>query len=114
MQIITNNKPREVIRGYELTEKERAEFDYLAPEDLDMSRFIRYRGEVHPLSDFDRIVPWSRAVGFEHRADDDSPLLSWSGIMTDSYFSGLVIRWAKDDCTGEPDFDRVIIGRVYS
>lgn len=114
MQIITNNNPRDIIRGYELTAKERAEFDYLAPDDLDMAGFIRYRGEVHPLADFVRIVPRARAVGFEHGADDDSPLLSWFGIMTDSYFSGLVIRWAKDDCTGEPDFERVIVGRVYS
>lgn len=117
MQIITNHKPRDIIRGYELSEKERAEFDYLAPDDLDTSGFIRYRGEVYPLADFVRIIHPGKepalcgpCAHFDHMDD----LRDWDAILTDSYFSGLLIRWAKDECTGEPDFDRVIIGRVYS
>lgn len=112
MNIITNNKPRDIVRGYELTAKEAAEFDYLAPDDLATAEFIKYRGEVYLLADFVRIAPRARAVGFEHGADDSSPLLSWSGILTDSYFSGLVLRFADDN--GRPDFERVIVGRVYS
>ena len=47
MQIITNNKPRELIYGYQLTEKEYQDFDYLGEygsEGMMLEQFIRYKG----------------------------------------------------------------------
>ena len=102
MDITTNNVPRPVIYACELSEKDRAEFDYLSDND----ELVRYRGELHALADFVRIKPRAKAVGFEHPADPDSPLLQWHGIATDSYFSAHVIRYCDD-----PEW--VVIGRVY-
>jgi len=116
ISIRTNNVPRDIISEYELTKKEQAEFDYLDWEAMkrgeDSHSFVRYRGELCSLSDFVRIVPRSNCVGWEHGVDEDSPLLKWDGIRTDSFFSGLVIRWAKNDWNGQPDFERVVIGLV--
>ena len=57
-KIITNNVPRDVIDASELTLKEQARFDYLDWPALergeDSASFIRYRGEIYDLSEFDR------------------------------------------------------------
>ena len=98
MEIVTNNQPRHLIYKYELSEREQAEFDYLDATD----ELFRYKGELYPLADFVRIAPRAHAVGFEHPADVDSPLLGWHGIRTDSYFSALVVR--------SVDADSVIVG----
>jgi hypothetical protein len=108
--IKTNNQARDVLRSYDLTEKERAEFDYIEGiNDADcFASFFRYKGQVYDLGEFVRLVERSKQVGFEHGCDDGSPLLKWRGIMTESYFSGLLVRYAESDC------ESVIVGRYYS
>lgn len=101
MNIVTNNVPRHIIYKYELTEREQAEFDYLDATD----ELFRYKGELHPLTDFVRIAPRAHAVGFEHPADADSPLLAWHGIATSSYWTALVVKYLSDD-------EAVIVGRA--
>lgn len=109
MKIITNNKPRELLHGWDLTEAERKELDYIAPYDdenawcNETNRFFRYRGEVYDTNQFIRIVPMSEGAGFCHGVEDDSPLLKWDGIQTDSYFSGVVVRYAED-------FESIVVG----
>ena len=109
MEITTNNKPRAILYGYELTEKEYQDFDYLGEyqsDDMQMAQFIRYRNELYYLGDFVRIEkPGQRTSHFTH-TDYDGSLSKWDGILTDSYFSGIVIKWADDD------FETVIVGRV--
>lgn len=111
--IKTNNVPRDIINAHELTEKERSEFDWIdwgaIERGEDSAEFVRYRGELYPLSDFVRIVPRSNCTGFQHGVDEDSILRHWDGIRTDSFFSGIVLKYAKDDCE-RFDSERVIVG----
>ena len=103
MNIKTNNVPRDIIYGFELSQNERKEFDYYSDEEIQESTFFRYRGEIYDIGEFTCIAPRSRAYGFVHGVDSDSPLLKWDGIMTDSYFSGIVIKHVDN-------FERVIVG----
>lgn len=108
MQIITNNQPRELVCLADLPDRDRADFDYIDGDDQFTDRMVRYKGAWYDLSEFVRIVKRSREhIGWGHGVDDDSPLLAWDGIATDSYFSATVCRYAADG-------ERVIMGRVYS
>lgn len=115
MKIITNNKPREVIHAHELSPDERDDFDYLdwsaIDEGSDSASFFRYRGELYDIGEFSRIIPpGARRV---HPMECQDPnLQGWDGYLTDSYFSGMVIRWARD--SGRIDADYVIVGRFVS
>ena len=113
MTIKTNNVPRELLSGWELTQEERLELDYIADEDdneswgNEVNRFFRYNGDIYDTNEFVRIVPRSQCVGFEHGVEPDSPLLKWDGIQTDSFFSGIVIRY----CEG---YESVVVGLALS
>lgn len=93
LEITTNNVPREVIDGFTLSEKERAEFDFVdwakVEEGTDSASFVRYRGDLLYLNDFLR---------------DGCPS-GWDGVFPDSHWSGLVVRYASPEC------DMVVIGR---
>jgi hypothetical protein len=97
--IITNNVPRDVIDAYELTPKEREEFDYLDWKKIelleDSAQFFRYKGELYDLGDFQRV------------GTADGNFLDWDGFITDSFFSGILIRYVDE-------FERVVVGRFYS
>lgn len=94
--IRTNNVPRDLIDAWELSPKERTKFDYLGWQALedghDSATFFRYKGALYDLGEFQR-VPFSY-----------SPFASWDGYMSDSYFSGLVVRFVDD-------MDRCVVGR---
>lgn len=94
-RIITNNVPRLLIDAYELTEREREQFDYLDWRAIDAGEdgvtFFRYRGRLYSLSEFMR-----------------TDLAGWDGIATDSFFSGTVVRFLPDD------EDRVVVGTVLA
>lgn len=86
MDIKTNHKPRPIIYGFELTDKEREDFDYYDdPEELDSASFFKYRGQVYDLAEFMRI-------------DENSPLaaLGYDGQKGDSFFSGTLVKLS--DC----------------
>ena len=97
--IVSNNVPRPILRDYELTPAERAEFDYLDWASIEAGRdsasFARYRGELYDLGEFQspRGLP------------TDSPLTCWDGYQSDSYFSAVLIRYASAE--------EVILGRYY-
>lgn len=83
--IKTNNVPRDIIYGYELTDKERAEFDYIEDTNEFMGHsFIRYKGYVYDLSEF-ITVPEDMVPG------------QWDGYRSDTFFSGIVIRLVNDN-----------------
>ena len=98
--IKTNNVPRDVVEAFELTAEERAEFDYLDWSAIergeDSASFFRYRGEVYDLGEFMR---WDGVP--------DSPLARWDGYQSDSFFSGLLVRYCEN-------FERVIVARYHS
>jgi len=79
MQIITNNQWRNFLYGYELSESEKANFDWV--DDIDSADFIRYRGRLYQLGQFMR-APES--------------LEGWHGYHGDSFFSGVLIRVSSD------------------
>jgi len=94
MKIITNNVPRDIIYGYELTDAEREEFDYL--DDIEMGQFFRYRGELYDIGEF---------MGWDN---PDSPTRQgWQGYYAESYFSAIVIRYCDE-------YERVIVGLALS
>jgi hypothetical protein len=86
VKITTDHKPREIIDAAQLTEAERAEFDYLnwraIDAGTDSASFFRYKGAVYDLGCFMR-APES--------------LRPWDGYTSDSAFSGLVVRYANDN-----------------
>ena len=109
LTITTNNHWHDFIEGYELSEKERKEFDYLN-WDLDQfegggewerrinagklgmeSRFIRYRGLLY-YDEFMAIDPMWKL----HYPEDESGFDTWHGYISDSFFSGLLIRYSED------------------
>lgn len=106
LTIITNNVPRDVVEAHELTLAEREDFDYLdwqAIEDgRDSASFVRYKGSLVPLDEFTR---WT--------GPEDSPLAVWDGYMSDTFFSGWLIRYVRED-DGTVDAERVVMGRFYS
>ena len=104
MKIKTNNVPRDLLSGYELTAKEKEELDYIENIDDCFNQFFRYRGEIYDTQEFVRIERRSQLSNpFCHGVDDDSQLLKWHGIQTDSFFSGVVIRYTED-------FEQIVVG----
>lgn len=96
MKITTNNQPRPVIYGFELSDKEKQEFEYI--DDVDSAQFFRYKGAVYDLNEFQRVTDtMENCHGFN----------GWQGFLSDSYFSGIVLKYTED-------YESVIIGRFYS
>lgn len=108
MRIKTNGQSRPVLRWHDLTKKERADFDYFetdtAKED---GRFFRYKGAAYDLGEFVRIVPAGGNGGSFAHYDHDGALAGWDGIATDSYFSGIVVRYTDG-------FESVVVGLTLS
>ena len=94
--IKTNNAPRHTLDWRDLTPKEQAEFDYLDSDDREYCAiFVRYRGWVYDLGEFMRV-------------DSNTALAGWHGYSSDSFFSGVLIRYVDSDA------DSVIMGTYYS
>lgn len=91
IKIMTNNKPRQLIYGYELTDKQKQDFDYI--EDIDSHDFVKYKNNIYDLSEFMRV-------------ENNSSLNDWHGYSSDSFFSGTLIKYI--------DSDTVIMGWYYS
>lgn len=119
--IRTNNVPRPIINAWELTAKERSEFGYLDWDAIergeDSASFIRYRGELYDLSEFVRIVPQGGNGGAFAHYDHSGELSGWDGIRTDSFFSGIVVRYPREqNYRGETilDDESVIVGLLLA
>jgi len=91
MRIRTNNVPRGIVGGYDLTSKEKEQFDYL--EDVDGGLFFRFKGNVYDIGEF-----------MQCEIDE---LKSWEGYTSVSYFSGVLIKLVDDG-------ERVIVGQYFS
>jgi len=93
LTIKTNYVPRDLIYGFELSETELAEFDYL--EEPENAEFFRYRGQVYDLGEFMRVP------------DNVPEFGDWQGYASDTFFSGVLIKYAEN-------YERVIVARYYS
>ena len=97
IKIITNNVPRNILYGYELTEKEREEFDYLDKEELEWHSFLRYKGMIYDLDEFFAVSEYQ-----------NDPFKEWDGYQSNSYFSGILVKYVPSDC------EEIIVGRYMS
>lgn len=91
MKIITNNKPRHLIYGYELTDKQKADFDYL--DDIASESFVQYQGMIIHIGEFMRLSD-----------DCEEYKQGWHGVYGLNAFCGVLVKLL--------DNDRVIVGKV--
>ncbi len=87
----TNNIPRAIFSGYELTDKEKEEFDYYTNDELENASFFRYKRGVYDIGEF---LPTHES------------LQPWQGHSPTTYFSGVVIRYTDD-------MESVIVGAYW-
>jgi len=101
VKITTNNNQRPIIDGYQLSMSAKAEFDYLDWEAIkegnDSASFFRYKGQLYDLGEFQRLSDLPSL----------SPLQGWDGYLSDSYFSGLVVKYTAD-------MEGIIVGSYYA
>lgn len=100
--ITTNHVPRFVLDPGDLSLKEREEFTYLDWDAMergdDYRSFIRYRGWVYDLSDCEGIFPLDKRWFY----------------VSDTFFSGVLFRYAPDECNPDKlDPERVICANYY-
>jgi hypothetical protein len=92
MKIITNHQYRYFLYGYEVPEKIRkCEFDYMDDETFSEESFILYKDEYLSMSNFIRIVGPTENCRFAY-IDYSGDLNGWNGILTETGFSGLLIK----------------------
>ena len=101
--VICNHIPRDVLDACELTTTERAKFDYLDWNAIERGEesasFFRYKGETYDLGDTP-VVPRNLPA--------DSVLRGWDGYIGDSFFTGVLVRYADDRC------ETVVVARYYA
>lgn len=91
MNIVTNYHKRDLIYGWELDSLE----DWQSESDM----FFRYRGNLYCLSEFLRYPSmWGGKLPDEFKG--------WDSYMSDSFFSGILIKLVDDD--------QIIVGTYYS
>ena len=103
LRIITNHHRRLMLYWCDLTPAEQGEFDWL--DDPDTADFFRFKGQVYCTQEFMRI---------EHHPNEE--FSSWDGYSSDSFFSGILVKYPYLD--NEPDYgydtDRIIVGWYLS
>jgi hypothetical protein len=99
LTIKTNNKPRQTVPGFVLFNNQavRSQFDFLTDEEFRDESFVKYHGWWYSMGDF---------LCVSNKYDPD--FKGWDGYHSDSYFSGVLMKWADE--SGE----EVIMGRYYS
>lgn len=98
LEIRTNNVPRQVLYWFDLSEKERREFDYIDTDEAQAdASFFRYKGAVYDIGNFMLVSGGMRAGGFRN----------WDGYASDSFFSGVLIKYCKG-------FEHVIAATYFS
>ncbi len=95
--IKTNHIPRPVLCWHDLTNGEREDFNYLDTDaKRESAQFGRYKGYVYDLTDMER----------QRSTEMPKAFRGWSDYLSDSYFSGIVIRFADN-------FESVIFGTWF-
>lgn len=91
MKIITNNKPRQLVYGYELTDKQKTDFDYL--EDIDFEEFVQYQGMIIHVGEFVQLS-----------GDSEESKAGWHGVHGLNAFCGVLVKLL--------DNGSVVVGKV--
>ena len=97
MKVISNGHLYPIIYQWELTDAEKADFDWAD----DSMEFVRYRGQLYCISEFESVSP------------TDADTRGWDGYQGDSYFSGVLMRYPREDGRIE-DTEHVIMGTYYA
>ena len=90
LTIKTDNRPRPLLSWHELSKIERAWHDWDGAQDCD---YVRYKGHAYCLSDFVVVT--------------DPDFAAWNGVHHETYFSGVLVRFANTDA------DSVVVGSYY-
>ncbi len=96
MSIITNNRPRPLLALIDLPAKAQKDFDYVKEGAEFYPSFVQYKGVWYDVYDSQNIT---RELGF-------SQFAGWHGIVSDSFFSGVLFKLCDDDT--------VIVGRYFA
>jgi hypothetical protein len=85
LKIISNHHKIPLIYWYELTDKEKSEFDWIINNNDDPNdfTFFHYKNNTYCLSEFMRI-------------DNNDDMKSWDGYSSDSFFSGILVKYTDD------------------
>lgn len=97
MKIVTNRIPRPLLPLTDLPEKARKDFDYI--DDSYDFRFVQYKGVWYDVYDS------TRCPGAEAPEATRHVFAGWDGYISDSYFSGVLFKFADDD--------RVVVGQYF-
>jgi hypothetical protein len=110
MEISSTGEQLDLISFAQLPDDARPDFDYITGgEEVWANRMFHFRGQWYDVNDFDALRRASAprdANPRVHVVADDSALLAWDGIQTDSAFSAVVVKYLGEDC------GRVIAGAV--
>lgn len=90
MKIITNRIPRPLVCLADLPEKARKDFDYLTEDHAYECRLVQYKGVWYDVYDSMRCPTMDSSA-------PRNPLSGWDGYISDSFFSGVLFRFADDD-----------------
>jgi hypothetical protein len=94
--IKTNHQWRELVYRYDVPDEIlKSQFDYQDPENI-LDGFFKYRGYWYHIDSFMTV-----------QRDAPSEFKDWSAYASDSYFSGVVIKFSKD-C------ERIKVGTYFS
>ena len=98
MKIITNRIPRPLVCLADLPEKARADFDYMGPDGAHEYRLVQYKGVWYDVYDSMRCPTMDSSA--PHNA-----FSGWDGYISDSFFSGVLFKFADEDC--------VVVGQYF-
>ena len=116
LKVITNHVPRDVVNGYEMDPEilfDEFDIDVNDPEldedmiaDLCSMQFVKFRDVWYNLEDFITTSPgpWNHGLPEEFK--------EWDGYSSDSFFSGVLLKYARDD--DRMDFDQVVMATYYA
>lgn len=99
--IVGNGIPREIIYGFELSKKEKTEFDWMDNEEIMDAQFFRFRGQLYALAE---IMAVHNSV---HNPNTPEWMKEFDGYMSDSFFSGILIKFGSNDFPDETECVRV-------
>ena len=104
IKIITNHHRRELMHQWDVPQQViESDFDYTTDESL----FFRYKGQWYCLDDFP-----AYGTVWMPTPSEDSPLHGWDAFASDSFFSGIAIKFPQDDWG--PDYDSIIVALVLA
>jgi hypothetical protein len=105
IKITTNNVPRDVLSGHDLTAAERAEIGYRDWSEPDGDgwdgSYVRFKGCTYDLGGEVERVPDGMFGGEQ-----------WDGYKPESFFSGVLFRYERDE-RGAIDGERIICASYY-